>query len=396
MKEKQTSKSNTKKIRTIIVSIFLAVIVWLMVVYVNDPDITTTLTDIKVTYVGMGELRDNNLVLTGKNAVPPISIIVTGKRSDLMNFMDDISVQLDVSSITEAGEYNIKGKLYMPTTRITVEKEKFSEIPVTVENLEQKEIEVSVKQTGVLKDKIVKSVLTNPKVLISGAKSEIDSVASAEASIDISHLKGDDVEHASYVLLNSSGELISKNETIESTSRDVEITNTVYTKKALTVVPVLSNELEKDYMLETDNTEVSPSSIVVGVEDTNTDDKLVVSINKISDDVEEYEIVTPNGMYIPEENKRVKIKADIVRKTAGEAQVNVTAENVGEGLTAKIEDKLGVEVWSAKDDISPNDIKATVDAAGLGEGTYTLPVKLSGDGMEFRGNYTAYVKIEKQ
>ncbi len=61
--------------------------------------------------------------MTGKDKIPELSVVVTGKRSDLMNFMDDIYVQVDVSDIDSTGEYNLSGVISIPTTRISVEKE---------------------------------------------------------------------------------------------------------------------------------------------------------------------------------------------------------------------------------------------------------------------------------
>ena len=157
MTEKKANVTNTQKLKTVILSVFLAVIVWFMVIYVNDPDITTTVSDLNVRFVGEMSLRDKKLAVTGKDKIPELSVVVTGKRSDLMNFMDDIYVQVDVSDIDSTGEYNLSGVISIPTTRISVEKEKYGDIPITVEPLEMKDIEVTVKQTGMLKDKIVKS-----------------------------------------------------------------------------------------------------------------------------------------------------------------------------------------------------------------------------------------------
>lgn len=328
MIEKRQSKPNKKKIRTIVISIFLAVIVWLMVVYVNDPDITTTINDIKVSFVGMGELRDKNLVVTGKNNIPQVSIVVTGKRSDLMNFMEDISVQIDVSAINEAGVYNVRGKLYVPTTRITVEKEKYGEIPITVENIAEKEIDVTLSQTGVRKDKMVRSVLTNSKVQISGAKSEIDNVAAAEVIVDISEIQEDNTELISYVLVDSAGELIEKNETIESTQQLVEVKNKLYDIKTLPVMPVISKELENEYILNGDNTSVTPSEITVGTDNSNNIDKLEVIINKTGGSDEEYELTEPDGIYIPNSAKKVRIKANVVKKENGYPGGDITADNI--------------------------------------------------------------------
>ena len=70
-------------------------------------------------------LRDKKLAVTGKDKIPELSVVVTGKRSDLMNFMDDIYVQVDVSDIDSTGEYNLSGVISIPTTRISVEKEKY-------------------------------------------------------------------------------------------------------------------------------------------------------------------------------------------------------------------------------------------------------------------------------
>ena len=157
MTEKKANVTNTQKLKTVILSVFLAVIVWFMVIYVNDPDITTTVSDLNVRFVGEMSLRDKKLAVTGKDKIHELSVVVTCKRSDLMNFMDDIYVQVDVSDIDSTGEYNLSGVISIPTTRISVEKEKYGDIPITVEPLEMKDIEVTVKQTGMLKDKIVKS-----------------------------------------------------------------------------------------------------------------------------------------------------------------------------------------------------------------------------------------------
>ena len=52
MTEKKANVTNTQKLKTVILSVFLAVIVWFMVIYVNDPDITTTVSDLNVRFVG--------------------------------------------------------------------------------------------------------------------------------------------------------------------------------------------------------------------------------------------------------------------------------------------------------------------------------------------------------
>ena len=395
MTEKKANVTNTQKLKTVILSVFLAVIVWFMVIYVNDPDITTTVSDLNVRFVGEMSLRDKKLAVTGKDKIPELSVVVTGKRSDLMNFMDDIYVQVDVSDIDSTGEYNLSGVISIPTTRISVEKEKYGDIPITVEPLEMKDIEVTVKQTGMLKDKIVKSSVNNPTVTITGAKSEIDEVAGAIATVDVSSIQEDGVENVNYLLTDTNGELINKNETIESARSYVEVVNTIYDAKLLPVVPRLSAELDKEYILKADKSFATPASVTVGVDETNTDDKVIALIDKVpSDGFGEYELESSSGMYIPEDNKKVKYKLDVVKKAVAQLELTVQAQNVQSGLTAKINNKLIAQVWGEDGKITADNVKAYVDVSGLGAGTYNLPVKIEGENVSFAENYTIEVTVE--
>ena len=389
MTEKKANVTNTQKLKTVILSVFLAVIVWFMVIYVNDPDITTTVSDLNVRFVGEMSLRDKKLAVTGKDKIHELSVVVTGKRSDLMNFMDDIYVQVDVSDIDSTGEYNLSGVISIPTTRISVEKEKYGDIPITVEPLEMKDIEVTVKQTGMLKDKIVKSSVNNPTVTITGAKSEIDEVAGAIATVDVSSIQEDGVENVNYLLTDTNGE------TIESARSYVEVVNTIYDAKLLPVVPRLSAELDKEYILKADKSFATPASVTVGVDETNTDDKVIALIDKVpSDGFGEYELELSSGMYIPEDNKKVKYKLDIVKKAVAQLELTVQAQNVQSGLTAKINNKLIAQVWGEEGKITTDNVKAYVDVSGLGAGTYNLPVKIEGENVSFAENYTIEVTVE--
>lgn len=92
MINRKSSKPHKKKVQTIALSILLSVIVWFMVTSLADPDITTTVSNLDVRFVGEMALREKALAVTGRNNVPQLSVVVTGKRSDLMNNMDNIYV----------------------------------------------------------------------------------------------------------------------------------------------------------------------------------------------------------------------------------------------------------------------------------------------------------------
>ena len=392
----KASKPHKKKVQTIALSVLLAVIVWFMVTSIADPDITTTVSNLDVRFVGEMALREKGFAVTGRNDVPALSVVVTGKRSDLMNNMDNIYVQVDLSDIDSTGDYNLSGTISVPTTRIKVEKEKYGDIPVKIEPLVSKDIEVTVKQAGTIKNKVVKSVVNNPIVTITGAESEMNKVEGAVATVDISELSEDNTERVNYLLTDKNGALIDVNETLESTRSNVEVSNTIYDAKTLPVEPMLTAQLDKEYILKTDKTSVAPASVVVGVNSENTDDKVIARIDKINDSGEEneYTLETSNGMYIPPESQKVKIKADIVKKSVVQLELEVHAENVPEGCSAKIDGLLTADVWGEEGKVNNENVWASVDASGLSKGVHTLPVTLSGDNAGFEGSYTVNVTIE--
>ena len=152
---------------------------------------------------------------------------------------------------------------------------------------------------------------------------------------------------------------------------------------------------DKEYILKADKSFATPASVTVGVDETNTDDKVIALIDKVpSDGFGEYELELSSGMYIPEDNKKVKYKLDIVKKAVAQLELTVQAQNVQSGLTAKINNKLIAQVWGEEGKITTDNVKAYVDVSGLGAGTYNLPVKIEGENVSFAENYTIEVTVE--
>lgn len=391
MRKKQ-SGARTERAKMIILSLILAVAAWAAIMWVDDPDITVTLNDLNVRFIGEAELKENGLVITGKSDIPQMSASVSGKRSDLMKYMSGVRIEVDASQITEAGEYTLAGALSLPSSRLTVVKEKYGDVPIRVEKLSEKEIEIRIKQTGTLKNKLVKSEITNPKVVINGAKSEIDAVAYGVATVDISGIDEDGGEPSGYVLMDAGGNLISKNETIETNTLSVEVLHTVYNLKNLPVESELSDELSSQYAISA--VTVTPSRVDVGVRDLNSDASVKAVISKISDDGNiEAELAEAEGMYIPEANKTVKIRAEVNKLVTKPVELNIEAQNAPEGKHVSIE-RVSLAISGEESKLNNDNIKAYVDLSGLRSGTHSVLVKIEGEGIIAPDNCYAIVTID--
>lgn len=305
MAKKNVSGHKQKKLQTMVISLLLAVVVWFMVMSLTNPTISVTLTNVNVRFIGEMTLREKHLAVTGRNDIPPASVTIKGSRADLMNYMDDVYIQVDVSNIDSEGEYEITGKITLPTTRISVENESYGGITIKAEEIISKELEVVIHQTGTASGKVVKSVPKNPAVLISGARSEIDKVNKAVAAVDITNgVSG--TCFVNYLLVNESGSLISDNETIESPKSEIEIRNTAYNAKTIRVEPVLSREMDRMYSMNTDETVLSHDTVTVGLEEGKDYESVQLIIDKSPDNDEgKYNLKKEAGMYIPPEYETI-------------------------------------------------------------------------------------------
>lgn len=384
------SGARAEKAKIIVLSLILAVIAWAAIMWVDNPDIVTTLSDLDVRFIGEADLREKGLVITGKEDIPVMSASVRGKRSDLMDYMDRVRIEVDASQITEAGEYTLAGTLFLPSSRLSVEKEKYGDVPITVEKLAEKEIEIRVKQASILKNKLVQSVINNPVVKISGAKSELDAVAYGLATVDISKIREDGAEMSGYVLMDENGSPITKNETIETQVPSVNIFHTLYEIKNLPVEAELSEELKKSYELR--NVSVTPSRVDVGVLAGNAS----VSVKAVIKDAAgngdmEAELQAEEEMYIPAASKTVKVRAELKKIVTRPVELDIKAQNAPEGRTVKI-DSVSVPITGAEDKLGS--ISASVDLSGLTYGTHSVAVRIEGDGIIAPDNCYTNVTIE--
>ena len=388
------NKRHRGNMKMIVLSLVLAIGVWIAVNYVNNPDIETTVSGLKITFSGETELRDRGLVITGRNNIPAASVVVSGKRRELIDNMDKIHLEADVSDITGEGEYTLTGSIVLPTTRITVEKEKYGQIPIKVEKLCEKEIPVKLEQTGTLKEKLVKSELLNGSVKITGSQSELDNVSYGIANVNITNLAGNNKMPVKYLLLNNTGSYIEKNETLESPTAEVMVKNTVYPKKTLPVKLKLSDEMAKSYVLNEDKCTIMTTSVEVGVLPGNTDECVYAVIDS-TDDSNGYSLLENEGMYIPEESKKARVKVNLSKLEEQEFELEASAENVPDDMNVTV-DRVKAKVRAAEDRLNTDNIKAHVDIKGVGEGVHILPVIIDGDTVSTSDTYYTTVRISRK
>ena len=381
----------TSKIKAGIVSIITAILLWAAITYINPPQLTTTISNLPVRFTGEESLRDRGLTIVGKSGITGLSVEVEGRRDTLLSLSGGIFVEVDVSGVTDAGEYELTGNVTLPSSALSIESVKFDTVPVTVDKIGVKEIPIRAAQTGSVAGKLIKTTPEDETVVLTGAESEIEAVAYGEAMTDITGITTDRTIETGYVLMGGNGAPITNNETISATKTRINIACEVYNAVTLPVRAVLTEELSKDYEIDPDSVSITPSSVEVGLKDTVVAAAVYARVTD-SEREEACELSETEGMYIPDNMKTVRVRANIARKMTKSVRVDVTAKNLAEGLTAKI-DPVTVTAAGIEKNLNAQNITASVDLIGYGAGVYSLPVTVVSDTVQITGTYTVNVII---
>lgn len=397
------NNKKTSKIKAGIISIITATLIWAAITYINPPQLTTTISNLPVRFTGEEELRERGLTVVGRNGITGLSVEVEARRDTLLSLSGGIFVEVDVSSIKDEGEYELPGNVTLPSQALSIEAVKFDTVPVKVDKIGIKEIPIKAVQTGSVSGSLIKTVPEDKTVVLTGARSEIDAVSYGEAVVDISAITADTaiaadaasgnadmIIDAGYVLMDENGSPITSNETISATKTRINILCEVYDAVTLPVRAVLSEDLAKDYEIDIDSISITPSTVEVGLRDMDTTE--VFARVTDAEHEERCELLETENMYIPENVKTVRVRADIARRMTKSVTLDVTATNLASGLSAQI-DKVTVTASGVEKNLTAQNITASVDLSGLSAGVHSVPVTIESTDAEISGSYTVNVTI---
>lgn len=388
-----------EKIKRIISSVVIAVIVWFVTINIVNPSITVTLSDVAVRFVGESALREKGLVLVDREELPQFSIKVRGTRKELLDGMDKIKVEIDLSSISNQGKITAYPTVNMPDY-IGLEKQKFSSVELSIEPSYKKEIPVIVNQIGGerVKNTIVSSEPEVNQIQIVGSKSEIENASCCVVSIDTSSIMESGKTMYSYHISNSDQIPLAHTATIYSSYITIPVNNTVYQKHTADVKIKPSDELLEKYAVEIDQKSISPQTVDIGVpigQDapqnvtaifTDTENK--TGINDFSAELESTE-----GIYVKKQT--IKFRANVENRVEINVPVAVEIKNIQDGLTVEI-NPIVINMRLSVPEDAQAQIRAEADASGCREGEYNLAVKFENDNIRVLDGGKVHVMIKRK
>ena len=395
-------KVKDMKIIMKLLSVVIAIIIWLILIYTVNPVITQTVKNVPVTFYGERELADKGLVLINKNDTDEVDVRIRGARSSVIEALSVMGAYVDVSDISGTGTWNKAVSFNMGVSGVAVEGRMGEIITVQVEELVDKVVPVQVKQTGTDKHKntIVSSIPKSKNITVRGAKSVLAKLKAVVVNVDISDVAEFTEKQLPYYFIDNTDAEYSIDGLIHP-PENVVIENYVYERKTLDADFLLSKNRDK-YVLDVKS--ASKNKIDVGImsEDVDVDKLSKITYMFNPDDYEtpeqEYTLTAeiPEGVYISEDNRFIKAKLELKELVRTDLSLNVEVRNVASGMTATLKPET-VKLTVRAPQGAAEKIKAYVDVSGLKAGYHELEVKTENDkGVIFEESAHIRVTIKEQ
>lgn len=204
-----------------IISVIIAIMLWVYVIEATDPMKPQTFTDIPVQLLNEESLAARGLALSGE-ATYTVDVKIEAKRADLAKISaGDIIADADLFGYS-------MGKNYIPVTLtvpegVTIISVEPIKINVVIEELVEVAKPIRVEFLGQFDDGIeAGQITTQPtEIEVSGAKSEVSAVAYVKAEVNTSKLSAESATvQTRAIAVNSAGDVV-KNVRLSSSFIDV-------------------------------------------------------------------------------------------------------------------------------------------------------------------------------
>lgn len=247
-------KNNLKRnTRIKLISLLSAMVLWMYVMAIVDPEDTKLFENIPVTVTNLEEIEDDDLVVYPESDLVA-DIYITGKLSDLQKITeDDIHIYGSINNPIEGKNY-----LYLKvnTTKQVSSEFKSDFIIVKLEKLIHEEKDITPEIVGEYKDDVDTVTLQQSSVNISGPRVLIEQVNYIKATVQVdSKAKNESTQRVKLVPMSAEGK------EINGVNLNIKNINAQITFLQEKQVPV--NIQLKDENIDAKGYEVLPESITI-------------------------------------------------------------------------------------------------------------------------------------
>jgi len=362
-----------------VVSIILAVALWYYVAGVQGPTMVRTF---KVPVVPINV--EAGVVI--KNKIDYVNIAAEGPSKTILGVKEqDFTALINLAGKTQ-GVYYIGVEVNPPLSGISIKSISPVRAKVSLEKLSTVTMPVSVEFKGEAESDFLPGtpIITPDKVYITGPESILNNIAKVFVEVDLTQINSEATLTLPVKLLGKDEQTV-QNVQINPINCIVKVSEiSASISKTVPIVPNLSGTVFKGFGIESVSAEPSVISIsgdfktISNIDYISTDALNISNITKST--MVQTSLVIPEGVNITE-SKECKVNIDIEPIITKELSLTIIAKT-DEGKTAKVSpEKVNLVISGFSDvlnNINITSISALVDATGMSDGTYVLPVTING------------------
>ncbi len=283
-----------------IISFVIAILLWIYVILVVDPSISTTIDDVSVRYSNNALLEERGLVIVEGDEAK-ISLKVKGSRNAIANIdKKNIYAVADLTDITKAGNHTLPIIVDIPYGEVEIVSQTPADANIMVDTVAIEEREIEIKREGSVAEGYIagEPVLTTSKVTLTGASTLLAKIKSVKVSLDFGKRNGEINDNERIYFVGTDGAAIKFDDDIyndvKMSIESVNIVCPVMKHKTVDVeVPVQGDETAAKWSLSTKKVSIyGDDEILKDVESIQTEPLI------LSEDMAEGPIVL--GLIIPE------------------------------------------------------------------------------------------------
>lgn len=377
------------KILSVLLSVAIALGLWLYVITVESPGSKNTIYNIPVVFEGETALTERGLIITSDTNVD-VDLVLAGNRTDLNQVnAGNITLKVDLSKIYDPGKHELEYSISYPgsvaSNAFTEENRSPSRISVTVEKLAKLDIPVVVTYTGELPEEFFadrsNAVVDNTTITVKGPQSVVEKIARAEIVVDLTNRTESISENYRFTLEDSEGNPVDAG-MITVSVEEVRLDLKIQRRKFVNLSVTIENgggatDKTCTYVITPDKIQVSGSE--AAMEDLG--DEINLGTINLADYPTDAVIVLPFTLPDTITNHTNITEATVELKFIGLATKEVTVENIQlinlpEGMEAElVTEKLTALIRGPSADIAKltgEAISVTVDMSDAVAGTSTF------------------------
>lgn len=407
--------SLTNNIGLKFLAVLIALVLWLAIVNVNDPEKTITVSNIPISVTNESAITSRDMVYNVKSE-QYLNITVSGKRSIVSNLSaEDFRATASLKELSKVNSIpvDVTTKNASLGRKITIVKQSAQTILVDVENLEEKDFtDLVVEYTGKVADGYVAglSSMSTDEVTVKAPTSIIDKIKKVAVRCSLDGTNTNISKKCPVILYDKNDKEI-KSDEIELSDKKIRVNVNVLRAKQVPISTINKDALGKpadgyvvdDVILSSDSITVYGSEESLdSIESLDIQDDIDVSDAK--GDVTQNIDVTgkiPKGLSVSGESTitvKVVIKKLITRTfeyDASEVSLNDLTSDLDVQLVTK---KVKVTLQGEEEVISQltkDDMAISADLGKVKEGTTTVHVDVAvPDNTTLMNNVTIKIKAK--